>query len=363
MTAQPLPRETSIELIPDHPVRQARSKTATQTTAKKATAKTTSRSTVAKTAAKTAKTRQRSATKSVAIVESSLHSTVQPVPPNDTVITDALLTNLQHCQQFFRNTILAESDKLTQSMEKLASIALQIQQLQRPNFEPIPVMKTAQRPSRTSVSRLTVRKPIPSYDPSGHRSIKPSGSPAVAPNYWGGNVQAPVTASTAASASASTVAKASPMRHDRLDLPSLPDRPAQPVLHRLAQQQPHRTLAVQPTRPSDSPIQSYSQSHSFTRTAIYRDIYRHIQRLIPIPTEPRAIVVDAVLWTVSSVSLHVIFQVCIQIVPLLSFPLHLVMLFPALFAAYLAFCVPQSSTPSVYRCLLTTLGFFFGSKL
>ena len=423
MTAQPLPRDTSIELVADNPVRKARSKAATQTTAKKATAKsatkTTTKSTASKTVAKTATTRQRSATKSVAVVESSLKSTVQPVPPNDTV-ADACLTNLQQCQQFFLNTILAESDKLTQSMEDLASIALRIQQLQRPSFEPIlpmtpkicrkpatvqavaqppskvvfvsrldpitepiaePTAKVTanptaattvtvaptvaptpqpQRSSRTSLSRLTVRKPIPPYDPSSHRSIEPSRLPAVAPNYWGGNVQAPVTASTAA-------AKGSQMRHemhhDRLDLPNFGDRPAQPVLYRLAQQQPHLTLAVQPKRPTESSIQSHSQSQLLIRPTIYWDIYRHIQRLVPIPTEPKAIVVDAVLWTFSSVGVHVILQVCIQIVPLLSFPLHFLMLLPALFAAYLAFYAPESSTPPVYRCLLTTLGFFLGSKL
>ncbi len=409
MTAQPLPRETSIELVADSPVRPARSKATTQTTAKKATAKsatkTTTKSSNSKTVAKTATTRQRSATKSVAIVESSLQSTVHPtaqatgqtVPQTHTVTADSCLDDLYHCRQFFFSDILTESQKLTQNMAELASIALQIQQLQRPSFEPIPLItprisrrpapvqavaqppskvvfvskldpiiepiaepiaeitSPPQRPSRTSLSRLTVRKPIPPYDPSRRRSIDPSSLPAVAPNYWGGNVQAPATASTAA--------KASQMRHDRLDLPSFSDRPAQPVLHRLAQQQPHVTLAVQPKRPSDSSIQSHSQSQPLTKVAIYPNIYRHIQRLVPIPTEPKAIVVDAVLWTFSSVGVHVILQVCIQTIPLLSFPLHFVMLFPALFAAYLAFCVPQSSTPPVYRCLLTTLGFFLGSKL
>ena len=441
MTAQPLPRETSIELVADNPVRRTRSKAATQTTAKKATAKTatktTTKSTASKTVAKTATTRQRSATKSVAIVESSLQATVQTssksaiqtVPPTHSVTADSCLDDLHHCQQFFFNDILAESQKLTQNMAELASIALKIQQLKRPSFEPIPLITLrqctksspvqtvaqppsksvfasklesiadpivqpiveptaqatahstagtavgtnaetpvgipakAQRPSRTSLSRLTVRKPIPPYDPSSHRSIEPSRSTAVAPNYWGGNVQAPVTA-TGSAAKAS--AQASQMRHDRLDLPKF-DRPAQPVLQRLAQQQSHLTLAVQPTRPSNSTIQSLtqsrSQSQSFTGVTIYRDIYQHIQRLVPIPTEPKAIVVDAVLWTFSSVGVHVILQVCIQTVPLLSFPLHFVMLFPALFAAYLAFCVPKSSTPPVYRCLLTTLGFFLGSKL
>ena len=96
---------------------------------------------------------------------------------------------------------------------------------------------------------------------------------------------------------------------------------------------------------------------------IYEDIYRYIQRLVPIPTDPKAIVIDAVLWTFSSVGVQVILQVCIQTVPVLSFPLHFVMMLPALFAAYLAFYVPRSSTPPVYRCLLTTLGFFLGSKL
>lgn len=412
MTAQPLPRETSsIELVADSPVRQARSKAATQTTAKKAIAKsatktttksTASKSTASKTIAKTATTRQRSSTKSVAIVESSLQTTVQAtlqatlqtVPQAHTVTMDSCLDDLHHCQQFFVSNILAESDKLTQNMAELASIALQIQQLQRPSFDPIPLItpkirhrpapvqavaqppskavfiskldptiepigsaiaKTTaqpQRPSRTSLSRLTVRKPIPLYDPSGHQSIEPSSLPAVAPNYWGGNVQASVTLPV----TSATVAKASQMRSDRLHLPVFPDRPVQPVLYRLAQQQPHLTLAVQPTR---SAADFSIQTHSVTGM----NIYQQIQRLVPIPTEPKAIVVDAILWTFSSVGVHVILQVCIQVVPLLSFPLHLVMLFPALFAAYRAFCVPQSSTSPVYRCLLTTLGFFLGSKL
>ena len=421
MTAQPLPRETSIELVDDTPVRRTRSKAATQATTQKASAKTaaktttkTTAKTTTKTAAKTATTRQRSATKSVAIAELSLQTPLQAVPSTHTVAADSDLDHLQHCRQFLFSNVLAESQKLTQDMEQLASIALQIQQLQRPSFDPIPLMTPrmnkrtqaapvqtvaqppskvvfvstqpiaepiaepiakpiaestvnptagtpakAQRPSRTSVSRLTVRKPIPPYDPNYRRSVESARSPAVAPNYWGGNVQAPATAAETATT------KASERRCDRLDLPSFGDRPAQPVLQRLAQQQPRLTLDIQPTNPTHFPIQSHAQS--FTAVTIdrniYEDVYRYIQRLVPIPTDPKAIVIDAVLWTFSSVGVQVILQVCIQTVPVLSFPLHFVMMLPALFAAYLAFYVPRSSTPPVYRCLLTTLGFFLGSKL
>lgn len=414
MTAQPSPRETSIELVADSPVRPARSKAATQTTTKKTT-KSASKST-SKTVAKTATTRQRSATKSVSIAKSSLQATAQTASTvshdhtvTTTVTADSCLANLQHCQQFFNSAILAESDKLTQSMGELASIALRIQQLQRPSFEPLPVMipvmtprvcnksqatipapsiaqppskivfvstiepvveptleltlePTAittpepQRPSRTSTSRLTVHKPIPPYNPSGHPAAEATRSPAVAPNYWGGNVQAPAPTPAVMTPA---VAKASQMRSDRLDLPVFPDRPVQPVLYRLAQQQPLSLPVQQPRRTADVSIQTHSRTDSLARVTLYQQI----QRLVPIPTGPIAIGVDAILWTVSSVGVHVILQVCIQVVPMLSFPLHLVMLFPALFAAYLAFCVPKSSTPPVYRCLLTTLGFFLGSKL
>lgn len=88
-----------------------------------------------------------------------------------------------------------------------------------------------------------------------------------------------------------------------------------------------------------------------------------IQQLIPIPKGEGAIMLDALCWILSAIGVRMSCHFLTQLIPLLTLPLTLFMLGPAIMATYLAFCVPKSSSAAVYRCLLTTLGFFIGGKI
>ena len=88
-----------------------------------------------------------------------------------------------------------------------------------------------------------------------------------------------------------------------------------------------------------------------------------IQQLILIPKGEGAIMLDALCWTLSAIGVRMSCHLLTQLVPLLTLPLTLFMLSPAIMATYLAFCVPKSSSAAVYRCLLITLGFFIGGKI
>ena len=88
-----------------------------------------------------------------------------------------------------------------------------------------------------------------------------------------------------------------------------------------------------------------------------------IQQLILIPKGEGAIMLDALCWTLSAIGVRMSCHLLTQLVPLLTLPLTLFMLGPAIMATYLAFCVPKSSSAAVYRCLLITLGFFIGGKI
>ena len=88
-----------------------------------------------------------------------------------------------------------------------------------------------------------------------------------------------------------------------------------------------------------------------------------IQQLIPIPKGEGAIMLDALCWTLGAIGIRMSCHLLTQLVPILTLPLTLFMLGPAIIATYLAFCVPKSSSAAVYRCLLITLGFFIGGKI
>jgi hypothetical protein len=386
MTAQPLSRE---DLPPQPTVKKTAAKTATATkrsaksSAKSGTKNSTQTGTEtsakatkssAKTVAKTATTRQRAATK--AIVDFPLPDNVQTLPvqtlPVQTLPVQTLPVQTLPVQtsvpvdRQILTTIDALLTTLDHSMQDLGSIVRQMDALERPNLDWVPIdIKISDR------------------------AVPPVA--AASPNYWGGNVKRPES-------HRSRSAELPP------ELPvELPPVPAAPVLHRVSQR--NQPIAAKPTLirtsssrpipplygygqdlPQPTPKPGYGGGHdelghgepcpcvprsypkrlrTTTRNTRYTltYFYQLFQQLLPIPTQPSAILFDAAMWTIGSVGVHVAFQILIKIIPALSFPLHLVMLFPALFAAYLAFCVPKSSTPFVYRCLLITLGFFFGSKL
>ncbi len=394
MTAQPLSRETAIPTPEKKTAPKKAAETEGSTKVAKSTAKSTSKSTakstaktVAKTVAKPA-TRQRTATKSVGVLDFPLPDNVQSLPVQ---VQASPVMGSRRVDRTPLTTIESTIASVNEAIEQLTTIARQMDALARPTltWEPIEVK-------------------IPDRRQDRHQDRHQRPVAAASPNYWGGNVarpdrlrsQTPELPSVSASPVLDRVSKrtqplATPPGPGIAAKPTLirtsSSRPIpplydhQPVVHPAVQPVPSqpiarptyvgsgrsiRPVAPQPPIPQPSISRSYPQrfrttTRTTTRTTRYTltYFYQLFQQLLPIPSQPSAIVFDAALWTMGSVGVHVAFQILIKIIPALSFPLHLVMLFPALFAAYLAFCVPKSSTPFVYRCLLTTLGFFFGSKL
>jgi hypothetical protein len=70
-----------------------------------------------------------------------------------------------------------------------------------------------------------------------------------------------------------------------------------------------------------------------------------------------------VIWVAGSIALRLLFKAMIYLIPALALPLNLLMAIPAIVAAYLAFCVPNSRSDVIYRLLLVTLGLFLGSRI
>jgi hypothetical protein len=88
-----------------------------------------------------------------------------------------------------------------------------------------------------------------------------------------------------------------------------------------------------------------------------------VQSYIPVPVDPWAKVVDVVVWVAGAIALRLLLKGVIYLLPPLALPLNLLMAIPAIVAAYLAFCVPNSRSDVIYRLLLVTLGLFLGSRV
>ncbi len=124
-----------------------------------------------------------------------------------------------------------------------------------------------------------------------------------------------------------------------------------------------------PTRPTHLRLNTAGKASSsgnrrrYTLTYLYALIQQTVQQLIPIPKGESAILFDAFCWTLSAIGIRMSCQLLTNLLPIFTLPLNFLLLFPALLATYLAFCIPKSSSAAVYRCLLITLGFFIGGKL
>ncbi len=116
-----------------------------------------------------------------------------------------------------------------------------------------------------------------------------------------------------------------------------------------------------PSRPQQ--IRLNTNHHRYTFAHYYQIVKQQLQQLIPIPKGEGAILLDAFCWTVGAIGIRMSCQMLINLLPILTLPLNLALLCPALLATYLAFCIPKSSSAAVYRCLLLTLGFFLSGKL
>jgi hypothetical protein len=97
--------------------------------------------------------------------------------------------------------------------------------------------------------------------------------------------------------------------------------------------------------------------------AFWRNLQQLGQSIVPVPVDPGAKVVDAVIWIASSIALRLVIKGLIGLMPFLALPLNVLMAIPAIIAAYLAFCVPNSRSDVIYRLLLVTLGLFLGSRV
>lgn len=97
--------------------------------------------------------------------------------------------------------------------------------------------------------------------------------------------------------------------------------------------------------------------------AFWRNLQQFGQSIVPVPVDPGAKVVDVVIWVAGSIALRLVIKGMIYLIPALALPLNLLMAIPAIVAAYLAFCVPNSRSDVIYRLLLVTLGLFLGSRI
>jgi hypothetical protein len=141
---------------------------------------------------------------------------------------------------------------------------------------------------------------------------------------------------------------------------------------------PHRSSPTLPIPPLARPSQTTPQrpTQRPTRSARRRPVkkgwnVRSIaprlvklwnQRL-PIPQKSGAKAIDGMLWLAGAMGLRWLVGMAVGFVPVLGWVLQIMMLVPGIYAAYLAFCQPDSRTDQVYRLSLLTLGFFLGSKL
>ncbi len=95
----------------------------------------------------------------------------------------------------------------------------------------------------------------------------------------------------------------------------------------------------------------------------WRNLRQLVQQIILVPSAPGAKIVDGLVWVLATIGLRLVLNVVIQVIPVVAGPLNLLMAIPAILAAYLAFCVENSRSDTIYRLLLVTLGLFLGGRL
>jgi hypothetical protein len=141
---------------------------------------------------------------------------------------------------------------------------------------------------------------------------------------------------------------------------------------------PHRsspTLPIPPlARPSQSAPQRPTQrqvrsarrrpaAQGWKLRSIGPGLVKLWNQRLPIPQKSGAKAIDGMLWLAAAIGLRWLVGMTVGFVPVLGWVLQIMMLVPGIYAAYLAFCQPDSRTDQVYRLSLLTLGFFLGSKL
>ena len=410
MATQPLSREDSIYIPSDLPIElQIVSPNIRKTTARKAsrkTATTTCRASTAKskTVAKTATTHRRSVTKSVPIEDFStsdnlvrsslihaddrrLHTPNLDATPNAPSQAHGILSQLQICRQSLM-ALQSQSAELHHRMAALTAIAQQMDEL-----EPLEIVE----PTATAAIPVTPTRPkselcLPTLNPSSiaatseipaapvGRTAAPSAvspsaiqTPAVKPSFQSTGNRSGISSFPVHRVSQHVEYYVGPLVADPDPRPiAKPSQlmrskqPASQIVHKpISQFVPKAPKAAIKVAPKSS-IQSIRNpvAIAFADSAgpIVPTAGSLLQQLIPIPKGEGAILLDAFCWTISAIGVRMSCHLLTQLVPLLTLPLTIVLLGPALIATYLAFCVPKSSSAAVYRCLLVTLGFFIGGK-
>ncbi len=150
--------------------------------------------------------------------------------------------------------------------------------------------------------------------------------------------------------------------HRKLKTPAEPEiDQAHAVAHRLRRAQ--RRPVTAGFAPAPTHRGKRRSRWQWNHQTLLRNLQQFGQSIVPVPVEPGAKVVDVVIWVAGSIALRLLFKGLIALMPFLALPLNLLLAIPAIVAAYLAFCVPNSRSDVIYRLLLVTLGLFLGSRV
>lgn len=178
--------------------------------------------------------------------------------------------------------------------------------------------------------------------------------------------------------------KTGPSMPSFMKSPALPLQPVSPEVPLISQTVSQTsTRDLQPVSPQVSPASkpkpiSQKPLAASTRATLKslknptspsrrrRSPHYALHRLAPslgLPKKPIARLLDALLWTLAAAGLRIGLNFLVGMIPFLALPIAVLMVGPAIAAAYLAFFVPRSSPVMVYRLLLVTFGFLIGGKL
>lgn len=89
---------------------------------------------------------------------------------------------------------------------------------------------------------------------------------------------------------------------------------------------------------------------------------QRFRRFLQLPQNLPALVVDTIAWVVGAATVRVGLLFLLHNFPILQIPITVLMVAPAILAAYLALFVPRSGVISGYRLLLVMLGLWLGGR-
>ncbi|MBW4441453.1 MAG: hypothetical protein KME10_09510 [Plectolyngbya sp. WJT66-NPBG17] len=116
-------------------------------------------------------------------------------------------------------------------------------------------------------------------------------------------------------------------------------------------------------RPPQPSIPPFRPSIPTARPRRRKPLHRLMQQLLRLPEQNSGIAIDAALWVLAAAGLRIGLKYLVVAMPILNFPVTLLIFVPALLAAYAALFIPQANRIGIYRLLLVTLGLFVGGKL